>query len=85
MTIGGSLCMGFSRAGWRSDFTLESVLVQVRAALLEGGGKLDPRRAHVPYSETKLRAFCVSAAARMGAVNGAELSLVVETTGCQVV
>jgi hypothetical protein len=59
VTIGGSLCMELlTSAGWRSDFTLESVLVQVRAALLEGGGRLDPRRAHVPYSRDEAtRAF----------------------------
>ena len=45
-------------AGWQSDITIESVLVQVRAVLLEGGGRLDPRRAHVPYSRDEAtRAF----------------------------
>lgn len=59
VTIGGSLCMELlTSAGWRSSFTLESTLVQVRQALLEGGGALDPRYAHRPYAaEEARRAF----------------------------
>ena len=36
-------------AAWDPSFTVEGVLLLVRQALLDGDGKLCPRRPHVPY------------------------------------
>ena len=59
VTVGGSLCMELlTSVGWRAGYTIQSVLVQVRAAMLDGGGRLDPRRPHVPYGRDEAwRAF----------------------------
>ena len=56
VTVGGSVCMELlTSAGWRPEYTLRSVLVQVRAAMIAGGGRLDPRRPQVPYSKDEAR------------------------------
>ena len=56
VTVGGSICMELlTTHGWRPECTLRSVLVQVRAAMVEGGGRLDTRRPHVPYTMEEAR------------------------------
>ena len=51
VTVGGSICMELlTSSGWRPTYTVESVLIQIRSSFVEGGGRLDPQRAHIPYS-----------------------------------
>jgi len=42
-------------SGWDASYTVEAMLVMVRDAIISGGGALDPRHAHVPYSEGEAR------------------------------
>jgi len=56
VTLGGSMCMQLlTSSGWDPSYTVESTLVMVRDAMISGNGKLDPRRAHVPYDEAEAR------------------------------
>jgi len=56
VTIGGSICMELlTNSGWSPAFTIESVLVQIRVALVEGEGRLDRTRAHIPYELAEAR------------------------------
>ena len=57
VTVGGSICMELlTTSGWNSEYTVESVLVSVRQAMLDGGGSLHPSKAQVPYHEDEARA-----------------------------
>ena len=67
VTIGGSMCMEvLTSRGWDPTYTVESILVMVRDAMIAGGGALDPRRAHVPYEEAEARSAFVRVARQHG-------------------
>jgi ubiquitin-conjugating enzyme E2 Q len=55
VTIGGSICMELlTRSGWSSINDIESVLVQIRSEMMEGGAQLDRQAFNSPnleYSE----------------------------------
>ena len=56
VTVGGSICMELlTSTGWSADYSIDSLLVLVRQTMLDGGGKLDTRLAHVPYDEAEAR------------------------------
>ena len=55
VTVGGSICTELlTSAGWSPAYSLESVLVQLRATILIDG-RLDPRQPEVPYGEQEAR------------------------------
>jgi len=57
VTVGGSVCLEtLTTSGWNSELSMEGVLLLVRSAFADGGGRLDPVRAHVPYAEREARA-----------------------------
>lgn len=42
VTIGGSICMDLlTMSGWSPVNSIESVLIQIRTEMVEGGGRLD--------------------------------------------
>lgn len=50
ITAGGSICTELlTSSGWSPAYTLESVLVDIRATIIAGKGQLDPMHAHVKY------------------------------------
>ena len=56
VTVGGSICMELlTSTGWSADYSIDSLLVLVRQTMLDGGGTLDTRLAHVPYDEAEAR------------------------------
>ena len=56
VTVGGSICTELlTPAGWSPAYSIESVLIQLRATILTGNGKLDPHQAHVQYDESEAR------------------------------
>jgi len=56
VTVGGSVCMELlTPSGWSPAYSLESVLVDIRATILTGNGRLDPERAHIQYDEREAR------------------------------
>ena len=57
VTVGGSVCLEtLTTSGWNAELSMEGVLLLVRSAFADGGGRLDPVRAHVPYAEREARA-----------------------------
>ena len=57
VTVGGSVCLeALTTSGWNAELSMEGVLLLVRSAFADGGGRLDPMRAHVPYAEREARA-----------------------------
>ena len=56
ITLGGSICTELlTSSGWSPAYTLEAVLVDIRATIVTGGGRLDEHRAHVPYDLREAR------------------------------
>jgi len=56
VTVGGSICLELlTTSGWRSDYTIEAILVAIRQVMIDGDGRLDPTRAHLPYDEAEAR------------------------------
>ena len=56
VTIGGSICMELlTSMGWSCAVSLESVLVTIRADMVEGGARLDRARFSSCYSEATAR------------------------------
>ena len=56
ITMGGSICTELlTTSGWSPAYTLESVLVDIRATIVQGDGRLDPSQAHVPYALQEAR------------------------------
>ena len=56
VTIGGSICMELlTSKGWSCAVSLESVLVTIRADMVEGGARLDRARFNCCYSEASAR------------------------------
>ena len=56
VTIGGSICMELlTSKGWSCAVSLESVLVTIRADMVEGGARLDRARFNSCYSEATAR------------------------------
>jgi hypothetical protein len=52
VTVGGSICMELlTSKGWSCAVSLESVMVTVRADMVEGGARLDRARFNSAYSE----------------------------------
>ena len=50
VTRGGSICIELlTKTGWRPTYTLESLLVQLRALFVSGGAQLDRLRPERPY------------------------------------
>jgi len=67
VTVGGSICMELlTSSGWRSEYTVEAALLMVRQAFLDGSGRLDHARAHVPYDEAEARQAFARVAAQHG-------------------
>jgi len=57
VTVGGSICIEeLTTSAWTPELTLEGLLLTVQTAIIEGGGRLDPHMAHVPYSALEARA-----------------------------
>lgn len=55
ITIGGSICMELlTTSGWRPTNDIESVIVQIRSEMIEGGARLDFRTDY-PYTEKEAR------------------------------
>ena len=56
VTVGGSICMELlTSTGWSCAVSLESVLVTIRADMVEGGARLDRARFNSCYSEATAR------------------------------
>ncbi|XP_057851749.2 uncharacterized protein LOC131061914 isoform X2 [Cryptomeria japonica] len=56
ITVGGSICMELlTRSGWSPACSIESLLVQVQNAIIEGGGRLDRNAlvSDIEYGETE--------------------------------
>eukprot|EP00741_Cyanophora_paradoxa_P019623 tig00021135_g18942.t1 len=52
VTVGGSICMELlTKSGWSPGNDIESVIVQIRAEMYNGGARLDPQHAAREYSE----------------------------------
>ncbi|CEM24691.1 unnamed protein product [Vitrella brassicaformis CCMP3155] len=42
ITVGGSICMELlTPSGWRPTYSIESVLIQIKSEVIEGGGRID--------------------------------------------
>jgi len=55
VTIGGSICMELlTEAGWLPTYSIESVFVQIRSEITEGGGRIDFNNMN-DYSETEAK------------------------------
>ena len=51
VTVGGSICMHeITASGWRPNTTIETLLLMIRTAFVEGEGQLHHRIPHVPYA-----------------------------------
>ena len=49
VTIGGSICMELlTKSGWRPSNDVDSVIVQVRAEMIAGAGRVDFARSNYP-------------------------------------
>eukprot|EP00668_Euglena_longa_P042578 GGOE01056358.1.p1 GENE.GGOE01056358.1~~GGOE01056358.1.p1 ORF type:complete len:313 (-),score=104.57 GGOE01056358.1:217-1155(-) len=55
ITIGGSVCMELlTTSGWTAANSVESILIQIRTEIMEGGGRLDLKHAEYTEEEAKL-------------------------------
>ena len=68
VTIGGSICMEvLTKSGWRPANDVESVLIQVRAELMAGGGRVDMANRNYPsYDLHEAKAAFTRVAAHHG-------------------
>lgn len=68
VTIGGSICMEvLTKSGWRPANDVESVLVQVRAEIMAGGGRVDLNNRNYPaYDKAEAKAAFDRVAAHHG-------------------
>ena len=67
VTVGGSLCMAeLTQSFWSSATSIETLLLLVRTALVEGGGTIDLRMGHVPYTLKEAREAYVRVAQKHG-------------------
>ena len=56
VTVGGSICLQeLTTSGWSPEMTVHGLMHLIRSALVEGDGRLDPTRAHVPYAAAEAR------------------------------
>ena len=56
VTVGGSICMEeLTTSAWSPGMTVEGILQLVRAAFVTGDGRLDRRRADMPYHAGEAR------------------------------
>lgn len=54
VTIGGSICMELlTNSGWRSTNSIESILIQIRAEMYEGGARVDHSQSSYEYGESE--------------------------------
>jgi len=52
VTIGGSICMELlTNSGWRSTNSIESILIQIRAEMVEGGARVEVGSGSHEYTE----------------------------------
>lgn len=67
VTIGGSVCMELlTPSGWLPTVSLESVFVQIRSEMIEGGGRLDRSNQDKDYSMSEAREAFNRVAQRYG-------------------
>ena len=52
VTSAGAICMQvLTEKHWAPACSMESLFTTVRSEIMEGGGRLDPSKLHIPYSE----------------------------------
>lgn len=67
VTIGGSVCMELlTPSGWLPTVSLESVFVQIRSEMIEGGGRLDNANLDKDYTMNEAREAFNRVAQRYG-------------------
>ena len=55
-----------TESGWKPETSMGALLLLVRTALLDGGGKIDPRMGHIPYALEESRESYVRVARQHG-------------------
>jgi ubiquitin-protein ligase len=56
VTVGGSICLQeLTTSGWSPEMTVHGIMHLIRTALVQGGGRLDPICAQVPYAAAEAR------------------------------
>jgi ubiquitin-conjugating enzyme E2 Q len=66
ITIGGSICMQvLTKSGWVPSYSLENLLMQIKAEMVEGNARLDLTNLR-PYSEYEAREAFKRVSARYG-------------------
>ena len=67
VTVGGSLCMAeLTQSFWSSGTNIETLLLLVRTALVEGAGRIDLQTGHIPYTLKEAREAYVRVARQHG-------------------
>lgn len=67
ITLGGSLCMELlTNQGWSPTYSVENVIIQIKLAISEGGGKLDQKNYNQRYTLKEAKEAFNRVAARYG-------------------
>ena len=50
VTLAGAICMEvLTTSGWTPGYSIESLIIQIKSELSEGGGRLDPQKHNMTY------------------------------------
>jgi ubiquitin-protein ligase len=67
ITSAGALCLEIlTEKGWMPTCSIESLITIIMSEIIEGGGRLDPQKYHIPYSYEESKASFVNVAKSHG-------------------